>query len=370
MLGNVAFFCILGLMFCAFISNFTARQNLLLVMLGEESGNGIDGYACRYARLSFFPVMLLCFSCNHHLYFNVRMETLRLQDLPSFLQPRPADGHKGTFGHALLIAGAWGMAGASLLAGRACLRSGVGKLTMHIPRCNNDVVQMSVPEAIVSHDCKGSAVFSMPVGPGCFSGIGIGPGLGCGEETYRAFRRELEMLLELEHPAPCVLDADALNLVAMHADLWTEIPMQTILTPHLGEFSRLTGLPLPVLAADEALLTDVAFKLAERHGVVLVVKGHPTRIFFPDGFAVCCPWGNSGMATAGSGDVLTGIITGLLAQGYAPRAAACLGVSLHAIAGDFARDEKGEHSVIASDLIDFLPKAWKMVVQQRCDGDG
>ena len=293
------------------------------------------------------------------------METLTLRDLSLFLQPRPADGHKGTFGHALLIAGAWGMAGASILAGRACLRSGVGKLTIHLPRCNNDVVQTSVPEAIVSHDAMGAAVFSTPVDPGGYSGIGIGPGLGCGEETLEALQRELSLLLELEAPAPLVLDADALNLLARHAELWDVIPMETILTPHLGEFSRLTGLPLSALAQDEALLTAEARKLAERHGVVLAVKGHPTRIFWPDGFAVCCPWGNSGMATAGSGDVLTGIITGLLAQGYAPRAAACLGVSLHAMAGDLAAEELGEHSVIASDLIAYLPKAWRKLTQPR-----
>ena len=289
------------------------------------------------------------------------MLTLTIGQLGTMLLPRPADGHKGTFGHALLIAGAWGMAGASILAGKACLRSGVGKLTMHIPHGNNDIVQTAVPEAIVSHDSAGQPVFCSPVQPVGYDAMAIGPGIGCAPPTLEALRGQLLGMGETECQFPLVMDADALNLLASDASLWPLLPRNTILTPHLGELSRLSGESVPALCGDADRTLSIVREMSERHNVVVVLKGHPSRIVSPDGREALCPWGNNGMATAGSGDVLTGIILGLLAQGHDAYAAACLGVAVHALAGDQAAQDLGLHGVVASELIRYLPKAFRAV---------
>lgn len=268
---------------------------------------------------------------------------LSLSCLSSILRPRPAEGHKGTFGHALIIAGQYGMCGACVLALKACLRSGVGKVTAHIPQRNNDVVQISVAEAIVHQDAHGER-FTTPVDAAPYDAVAIGPGLGTEASTISAMRQQMIAAKDV----PCVLDADALNAIGLDSTLLDVLPASAILTPHPAEYKR--------MAADEEPRL-----FAQHHGVVLVLKGHPTHIFTPEGNEYICPWGNSGMGTAGSGDVLTGIIAGLLAQSYVPLEAALLGVSLHALAGDAAAAELGEHSLVASDIIRFLPAAFKRV---------
>lgn len=260
------------------------------------------------------------------------------------LRTRPEDGHKGTFGHALIISGQWGMAGASVLAAKACLRSGVGKVTVHIPRRNNDILQVAVPEAIVQHDAS-ELRFTEAVSTKCYDAVAIGPGIGTHPDTQAALAKQLQN----HGHSRLVLDADALNILAGQLSLFSLLPQETILTPHLGEYHRL---------APEGTLPQ---EFARDHNVVLVLKGHPTRIYMPDGTSEKCPYGNEGMATAGSGDVLTGIIVALLAQGYSQREAAILGVFLHALAGDYAQKEKGSHSLIASDIIDALPHAFAEV---------
>lgn len=267
--------------------------------------------------------------------------TLTKEQLQSMLRPRPADGHKGTFGHALIVAGRYGMAGASILAARGCLRSGVGKLTVHIPASNTVIMQISVPEAIVQPDADNTCFTGLTATPDQYDAVAIGPGIGTSPATQDA----LAALLARLGGRPCILDADALNLLGASAQLMRLVPRGSILTPHPVEFRRMAGTATPA-----------AF--AARHGVILVLKGHPTRIFMPDGTACACPWGNNGMGTAGSGDVLTGIIAGLAAQGYKMSEAAIIGVSLHALAGDAAAGVKGYHSLIASDIIDFLPAAF------------
>lgn len=269
--------------------------------------------------------------------------TLSIPHLSSILRPRPADGHKGTFGHALIIAGQYGMCGACVLALKACLRSGVGKVTAHIPQSNNDVVQISVPEAIVHHDADAER-FTEAMDVGAYDSVAIGPGIGTDESTIKALRQQLIKAFCV----PSVLDADALNAISIDSSLLSVLPASTILTPHPAEYRRIAGEEAPQL-------------FAQRHRVVLVLKGHPTHIYAPDGAEYTCPWGNNGMGTAGSGDVLTGIIVGLLAQGYASLEAALLGVSLHALAGDAAAYELGEPSLVASDIIRFLPAAFKQV---------
>ena len=266
--------------------------------------------------------------------------------LQSILRPRPVDGHKGTFGHALLVAGSYGMAGAGILAGRSCMRSGVGKLTVHIPKMNNDIMQVALPEAILHHDEDDMRWTSMPVdtAPGtAYNAIGIGPGIGTRQETSDALHRFLESMAGCH--VPMVLDADALNILSLHPDWLALLPQGTIITPHPLECRRLV---------EAGACMD---------NVILVLKGHPTTITIPGDTPAqyVCPYGNDGMGTAGSGDVLTGIILGLLAQGYPPRDAALLGVGLHALSGDLATSELGQHSLIASDLIDYLPQAFKQM---------
>lgn len=286
---------------------------------------------------------------------------MEIKELGGLLLPRRPDGNKSDFGHALLIAGSYGMAGASVLAGRACLRSGVGKLSMHIPRCNNDIVQLAVPEAVVRHDSAESPCFSAVPPLQGYDAVAVGPGLGQQDSTAMALEGLLEALRDVGD-VPVVLDADALNLLARHPGLWALLPPDAILTPHLGEFARLLHCPLPSLVCDAALQGRLAADLARERRVTVVLKGHGTRIFSPDGREDCCPWGNDGMATAGSGDVLTGIILGLLAQGHRSFEAACLGVALHALSGDAAAGRMGHHALIASDLIECMPMAFRQIV--------
>ncbi len=271
-------------------------------------------------------------------------QEISLSMLRTLVKERPTDGHKGTFGHAMLIAGSYGMAGACILAGKGCMRSGVGKLTIHTPHLNNDIIQIALPEAIMHHDQDSRVWTSLPHPLSAYSSIGIGPGIGKSEQTAEALH---ETLLALNSESiPMVLDADALNILAEHPEWSSLIPENTILTPHPLEYRRLTDAGI------------------DMHRLILVLKGHHTTIRIPrheDTYQ--CPFGNNGMGTAGSGDVLTGIILGLLAQGYPPQDAAIIGVSLHAISGDLASTELGPHSLIASDLITYLPKAFKQITK-------
>ncbi len=264
--------------------------------------------------------------------------------LRSVIRPRPQDGHKGTFGHALIIAGQYGMAGASVLAAKACMRSGVGKLTVHLPLCNNDILQISVPEAILHHDTSGTCFASPLADLSPYQAVAMGPGIGTSADTIEAVEHQLALLCG----KPCVLDADALNCLSLSPSLQSLVPAMSILTPHPGEYHRLAGSAPPS-------------SFACQHQVILVLKGHPTRIYVPDGDVWQCPWGNSGMGTAGSGDVLTGIMAGILAQGYTAVETAILSVSIHALAGDAAASVLGGHSLIASDIIDYIHVAFRQI---------
>ena len=260
----------------------------------------------------------------------------------SLLKPRPQDGHKGTFGHALIIAGKYGMAGASVLATKACLRTGVGKVTVLCPHKNNDILQIAVPEAILRHD-PSETLFSEAIDIEAYDAVAIGPGIGTSTETALALHEQIKRIKESSQKHPLLMDADALNILSQNPSWADDIPDGTIITPHKGEQKR---------------LRDAGINLNK---FILVDKGHPTKIILPSNNVYTCPYGNDGMATAGSGDVLTGVITGLLAQGYDSESAAILGVTLHALAGDAATAALGSHSVIASDIIDFLPEAFKII---------
>ena len=257
---------------------------------------------------------------------------LSCADIRKLLRPRPADGHKGTFGHALLVAGSKGMAGAAILSAEACLRSGIGKLSVQTPDDNRIILQIAVPEAILGSQS-----------PDLYDAVGIGPGIGMNNGLVRLYLTSVKR--------PMVLDADALNVLAQDTGLQAFIPQSSILTPHPGEASRLVG---------SSQLEDVA-KYAQERQVFVVLKGHPTHVCTPDGDVFRMQVGNSGMGTAGSGDVLTGLITGLMAQGYTSHEAALLGVWLHGAAGDSAAKEMGEASMLARDIIHHLPTAFKQL---------
>ena len=273
---------------------------------------------------------------------------LEENDVRACLLRRDAFSHKGTMGNALLIAGSYGMAGAAVLAAQACLRSGVGKVTVHSTKKNVIVLQTAVPEAVLQID-REETTFSEAVDTEDFQAVGIGPGLGTTEQT------SIAMIAQLRRTqCPLVCDADAINMLANHHAWIQQLPKDIILTPHPGEFDRLEG-----HSSDSYERLSKARDLAQRLQAYVILKGHCTALCCPDGHIVFNTTGNAGMATAGSGDVLTGILTALLARGYAHRDACIVGMYLHGLAGDMAARELGEESLIASDIIRFLPRAFK-----------
>ena len=274
--------------------------------------------------------------------------TLMEEDVArQLLKPRNRFAHKGQMGSALIIAGSYGMAGASVLATKACLRSGAGKVTVHVPKRNVAILQTAVPEAIVSIDREETS-FTEGVATEDFQAVGIGPGIGTSEQTA------ITLIAQLRRTqCPLVVDADALNILASRRAWLQQLPKGVILTPHPKELDRMEG-----KCIDTFERLTKARELAERLQGYVILKGHHTAICMPDGHVVFNNSGNAGMATAGSGDVLTGIITGLLARGYDRREACMLGVYLHGLAGDLAVREIGEESLIASDIIKYLPKAF------------
>ena len=272
------------------------------------------------------------------------------EDIAAVFQPRNRFAHKGTFGHALLIAGSHGKMGAALLSAKACLRSGAGLLTVHIPGRGEQILQTAFPEAMVDLD-QHQDHFSSVSGIQAYSSIAIGPGLGQHPESVKA----LEQLLQVVEK-PLVIDADALNLIAANKDLLKRIPPRSILTPHPKEFDRIAG---ESTNSYERLKKAQAF--ATDHQLCVVLKGAYTAICTATGNVYFNNCGNPGMATAGSGDVLTGIILALLAQGLEPETAAVSGVFLHGTAGDLAAVYRSEESMIASDITDMLGKAFKQI---------
>ncbi|MCE7863438.1 MAG: NAD(P)H-hydrate dehydratase [Bacteroidetes bacterium CHB5] len=271
-----------------------------------------------------------------------------LKSVKQLIKPRTPFSHKGSYGHALLIAGSTGKMGAAVLAARAALRAGVGLLTVHIPAAGNGIVQSSVSEAMTQQDVSQTFFTACEVGS-FYTATGVGPGLGQAPETLQGFKDLLT-----QRTKPMVLDADALNLLATDAELLNKIPEGSILTPHPGEFMRLVG----AWSNDfDKLKKQIA--LAETTRSVVVLKGAYSSIALPDGSVYFNSTGNPGMATGGSGDVLTGIVTALLAQGYPAAQAAILGVYVHGLAGDLAAREIGETGLIAGDLINYLPYAFK-----------
>ncbi|MCA6074018.1 NAD(P)H-hydrate dehydratase [Fulvivirga sedimenti] len=255
--------------------------------------------------------------------------------------------HKGNYGHGIIIAGSHGKIGAAVLAARAALRSGIGLLTMYIPRDGYPILQSAVPEAMVITDENEHYLSGIPDLEGA-SAVGIGPGIGRQAETVYTLEEALR-----NSNKPMVLDADALNLLAEHPHLKDLVPENSILTPHPGEFRRLVG-----EWNNDFERLDKQRSLSRERKWIVVLKGSHTSVSFPDGQVFFNTTGNPGMATAGCGDVLTGVITSILAQGIKPTAAALCGVYIHGYAGDLAREAGSEAGLIAGDVVRYLPHAF------------
>lgn len=254
------------------------------------------------------------------------------------IHKRPKYSHKGTYGHALLVAGSEGKTGAAILGAKSCLRTGVGLLSVKLPQSAWPPLQTSLPEAMIQVDDKLDA----------FNAIGVGPGLSTSDDAQRTLKR----LIQDAH-VPLVMDADALNILAENKTWLSFLPPKTILTPHPKEFERLFG-----RTSDSFERLDLLRNMAIAYNIIIVLKGAHTAVAMPNGTVFFNSTGNPGMATAGSGDVLTGMILSLLAQRYTPEEAAVLGVYLHGLAGDMAAMEIGPEAMIASDITEHIGKAY------------
>jgi NAD(P)H-hydrate epimerase len=263
------------------------------------------------------------------------------------LQPRPTFSHKGSYGHTLLAVGSYGKAGAATLAAKACLRAGTGLLSVFSSECNRIILQTSVPEAMfvaseTDKHISGRIDYSR------YNAIGVGSGVGTHEETQKF----LKCLIQ-EAQIPLVLDADALNILAENPTWLAFLPPKSILTPHLKEFERLVG-----SWQNDYECLELLQNFARKNNVYVVLKGAYSKIAVPDGKILINTSGNAGMATGGSGDVLTGIITGLLAQHYTPLEAVCIGVYVHGLSADLAVKRVGQTSLVAGDIVEYLSEAF------------
>ncbi|MEZ5038262.1 MAG: NAD(P)H-hydrate dehydratase [Saprospiraceae bacterium] len=279
---------------------------------------------------------------------------LTSETIKQWLISRHQFDHKGTFGHALLVVGSYGKMGAAVLAAKACLRSGVGLLSVHIPTCGYQIMQSQVPEAMVLTDEHASYLTGISQGEND-KAIGIGCGIGQEAATQEALFKIIKTAQR-----PLLLDADALNILGKNPTWLNQLPPKSILTPHPKEFERLFG-----ATVDDFQRLALLSQKAVEHQLIIVLKGAFTCIALPNGVCYFNTTGNPGMATGGSGDALTGIICGLLAQGYPPEQAALIGVHLHGLAGDLAASEWGEEALLPSDLIQHLGKAFTQLKMRK-----
>jgi ADP-dependent NAD(P)H-hydrate dehydratase / NAD(P)H-hydrate epimerase len=277
-----------------------------------------------------------------------------LEDVKKLIPQRSKFAHKGDFGHALLIAGSYGKIGAAVLASKACLRAGTGLLTTHVPHFGYDVIQTAVPEAMASVDVHDSIFTGFP-DLEQFSAIGVGPGIGKKSNTCRALYELIE-----KSKVPLVFDADALNILSENKAWMQQLPANSIFTPHPGEFRRLAG-----EASNSWERIMLQQKMASEYNVIVILKGAFTTIALPNGKLFFNSTGNPGMGTPGSGDVLTGIILGFLAQRIPAPEAAIAGVFLHGLAGDLAARKKSEVALIAGDITEFLGAAFKKILNKN-----
>ena len=319
--------------------------------------------ALQFKRLSFFfaenagfvgDCQVLDIALSQEAIRKTRSQYFLVEDyeVKNVLKRRPEHCNKYDFGNMLLVAGSYGMYGAAQLAAKAALRSGVGVLTVHAPCSGHDIMQMSVPEAKFDADADDWATTRVNLHHS-YTTVALGPGLGTADKTADA----VEILLK-NYRQPMVIDADALNCIASRPNLLDCIARKSVLTPHAAEFDRLFG---PCHSEEERLRK--AIEMAKRYQIVIVLKARHTMTVNCDGHVYVNSNGNPGLATAGSGDVLTGIIAALMAQGYDPRTSAVLGVYIHGAAGDMAATTHGQYGMLASDIIACVPAVMRTLAQ-------
>jgi len=341
-------------------------------LFGEDnSGNDPEAIVEADHTLSFqFPKLAFLFAENAHFVGEWEVLPIGLSedairntftpynfvgpdDIAPLLKTRRKFDHKGIFGHGLLVAGSKCKMGAALLGAGAALRSGIGLLTCHLPASGRIIMQTAVPEAMVQTDSSEDFICKIEVSAS-FDAAAVGPGLGMDALTGKAIHSFLK-----EFKKPLVIDADALNILAGNKRWYSLLSSESILTPHPKEFERLAG---KSNNSYNRLQKQIEFSM--KHKCIVVLKGAFTSITTPGGNVFFNSTGNPGMATAGSGDVLTGIILSLLAQGYSAEKAAVAGVYLHGLAGDIAAVKTGYESLIASDIINNTGDAYKRIWEQ------
>ena len=268
-------------------------------------------------------------------------------------KPRHKFDHKGIFGHCLIVGGSYGKIGATILASRATLKIGAGMVSVFVPKCGYSILQNTFPEAMVVSDTSNKYIETIKV-DFCPSAIGIGMGLGTNKKSVSALKKFLSNI-----KSPLVIDADALNCISKNKELLQSIPKDSILTPHPGELNRLIG-----DWTDDYHKIELTKQFSIEHGIIVIIKGANTLTIDEEDIYINTS-GNPGMATAGSGDVLTGMITGLLSQGYEPLQAAIFGVFLHGSAGDVASSYLGMEAVIATDIIDNIGNAYQELFREE-----
>lgn len=336
-------------------------------LMGEDNeGNNEEAVICATKTFTLqFPKLSMLFAENERFVGDFEVLDISLSreamekesspynitlrdDVASLPKKRAKHSHKGDYGRGLLVAGSEGMAGASILAARAALRSGVGLLTLSVPHGNNEILQRSVPEAMTLPD-KCFTHLSQAPSIDKYTAVAVGPGLGQHPDTERAL-----LSLITSCPVPMVVDADALNILSRNKEYLARLPQGSIITPHIGEFTRLAG-----VCRNSYERLQRARELARENNICVVLKGAYTAVVTSSGDCFFNTTGNAGMATGGSGDVLTGILLSLLSQGLCAEDATRLGVFVHGVAGDIAAKKVGERSLVASDIIECLPEAWK-----------
>jgi hydroxyethylthiazole kinase-like uncharacterized protein yjeF len=342
-------------------------------LFGEDNtSNDMDSIIRADYTLSLqFPKVSFFFAENQHFVgkfyvLPIGLHPAKISSMPTdynvidrslvadILQDRNKFDHKGHFGHGLMVAGSCGKAGAAVLSSHAALRTGIGLLTAHVPRPVGDIIHTALPEAMVECDQSDLMITQIP-DPGKYDAMGVGPGLGTKPNTKKGLRDLLQ-----KFKGPLVIDADALNIIATEEDLPGLLSSDSILTPHPGEFRRLTG-------SDEKAFARLVKQqeYSKKYKCVIVLKGAHSSVSLPDGRVWFNSTGNPGMATAGSGDVLTGMILGMLAQGYKPSEAAIAAVYIHGLAGDIASEKTGYEALIASDIIYNIGNTFKQIRQYK-----
>ncbi|WP_317167327.1 NAD(P)H-hydrate dehydratase [Blattabacterium cuenoti] len=272
----------------------------------------------------------------------------------SIKKRRKKFSHKGNYGHGLIIGGSYGMIGSMVLAGKACLRSGIGKLTIYTPHCGYSILQNGIPEAIIKTDKKKFFISKIDDLPKITS-VGIGMGLGMHPKTQYALESFL-LKISKRKKTNLILDADAINIIANKLDMLRILPKNTILTPHPKELFRLFG-----TWKNDYEKLNLLKEMSNKYHIFFVLKGFYSIISTPSGELYFNSTGNPGMSTAGSGDVLSGMIVSFLSQGYSEKDACIFSVYLHGLSGDIAKNELCEESIISSDIVDCIAKSFQKI---------